>query len=50
MKSKKKVIIVEDHAIFREGLKRVIAEMPDVELVGEAENGEVFLKMLKKNQ
>jgi len=49
MKSKKKVIIVEDHAIFREGLKRVIAEMPDVELIGEAENGEVFLKMLKKN-
>ena len=46
--SKKKLFIVEDHAIFREGLKRVIAEMPDVELVGEAENGEVFLKMLKK--
>jgi DNA-binding NarL/FixJ family response regulator len=39
---------VEDHEIFREGLKRVIAEMPDAELVGEAENGEIFLKMLKK--
>lgn len=49
MITKKKLFIVEDHAIFREGLKRVIAEMPDVELVGEAENGEVFLKMVKKN-
>ena len=48
MKGKKKVFIVEDHAVFREGLKRVLSEMPDVELVGEAENGEVFLKMLKK--
>jgi DNA-binding NarL/FixJ family response regulator len=48
MKSSKKIFIVEDHEIFREGLKRVIAEMPDAELVGEAENGEIFLKMLKK--
>jgi DNA-binding NarL/FixJ family response regulator len=45
---KKKVFIVEDHAIFREGLKRVISEIPDVELVGEAENGAVFLEKLKK--
>ena len=48
MKTKKKVFIVEDHAIFREGLKRVIGEMDDVELVGEAENGAVFLEKLKK--
>jgi DNA-binding NarL/FixJ family response regulator len=48
MNTKTKVMIVEDHAIFREGLKRVINEMPDVELVGEAENGVVFLELLKK--
>jgi DNA-binding NarL/FixJ family response regulator len=48
MKTKKRVFIVEDHALFREGLKRVIAEMEDVELVGEAENGAVFLEKLKK--
>jgi DNA-binding NarL/FixJ family response regulator len=48
MSTKLKVFIVEDHAIFREGLKRVIAEMDDAELIGEAENGAVFLEMLKK--
>ena len=48
MEKKTKVFIVEDHAIFREGLKRVISEMDDVELIGEAENGAVFLEMLKK--
>jgi DNA-binding NarL/FixJ family response regulator len=45
---KKKVLVVEDHAIFREGLKRIIFEMEDVELVGEAPNGAIFLEMLKK--
>lgn len=40
--------MVEDHAIFREGLKRIISEMDDMELVGEASDGSEFLKMLKK--
>jgi DNA-binding NarL/FixJ family response regulator len=48
MKVKKKIITVEDHAIFREGLRRIIGEMDDMELAGEASNGVEFLKMLKK--
>lgn len=43
-----KLLIVEDHAIFREGLKRVIEDMDGVELIGEAENGAQFLEILKK--
>jgi len=50
MTTKKKVIIVEDHAIFREGLKRVIQEMEEMELVGEAPNGAAFLELLKTVQ
>lgn len=47
MRNTTKIIIVEDHAIFREGLKRVIDKMSGVSLVGEAENGEIFLNLLK---
>lgn len=45
-----KIIIVEDHSIFREGLKRVIEKMNGVTLVGEAENGAVFLELLKNTK
>jgi len=48
--NKTKVVIVEDHAIFREGLKRVIEAMAGVELVGEAENGAQFLELLRKKK
>ena len=48
--NKTKVYIVEDHAIFREGLKRVIESMAGVELIGEAENGVQFLETLKKKK
>jgi DNA-binding NarL/FixJ family response regulator len=44
---KKSIIIVEDHSIFREGLKKIINEMDDLYLAGEAENGAVFLELLK---
>jgi DNA-binding NarL/FixJ family response regulator len=48
MKNLLKVIIVEDHAIFREGLKRVLDGLKNIEVIGEADNGAVFLEMLKK--
>lgn len=41
-----KIVIVDDHFIFRNGLKDLLAEVPDVEVVGEAESGEQFLGML----
>ncbi len=44
------IIIVEDHAIFREGLKQVISGLPGMKVIGEAENGEVFLELLKKTK
>jgi len=43
IKEQLKVYIVEDHAIFREGLKRVLEGMNNIHVVGEAENGEIFL-------
>ncbi len=45
---KTRVFIVDDHIIFRQGLKVLLEEIDWVEHVGEAENGEDFLEMFKK--
>ncbi len=38
-----RVIIVDDHPVVRRGLKQIIGDEPDMEVVGEAENaGEFF--------
>jgi DNA-binding NarL/FixJ family response regulator len=31
-----KIVIIDDHALYREGLKQVLARLPDCEVVGEA--------------
>ena len=41
MKSKIKVLIADDHAIVRMGLASLLNAEADLEVVGEAENGEV---------
>ncbi len=35
-----RVVLVDDHAIVRSGLRLVLANEADIEVVGEAENGE----------
>ena len=34
-----KILIGDDHRIVREGLKQVLADAPDIEVVAEAETG-----------
>jgi len=41
------VFIVEDQSIFRGGLKLLLQEMPEINLIGEAANGKEFLDQLK---
>ena len=36
---KLKILLAEDHRILREGLKRLIDEQPNMEVIGEAEDG-----------
>ena len=36
---KLKILLAEDHRILREGLRRLIDEQPDMEVVGEADDG-----------
>ena len=40
-----RVMVVDDHALFRRGLEMVLQQEPDIELVGEASDGaEAVLK------
>ena len=44
MKNKIKVLIADDHAMVRMGLASLLDTEPDIEVVGEAENGEVAVR------
>ncbi len=46
-KAEIKVLIADDHDIIRQGLKRIIGFEDDIIIVGEAENGEKVIDMLK---
>ncbi len=37
---KLRVMVVDDHALFRRGLEMVLADEPDIEIVGEASDGQ----------
>lgn len=43
-----KILIADDHAIVREGLKQIIADTRDMEVVGEADNGVDAIKQVRK--
>ncbi len=42
-----KVIIADDHALFRAGVKTALSVKKDIELIGEADNGMQLLNLLK---
>ncbi|MGD7034307.1 response regulator transcription factor [Methylotuvimicrobium buryatense] len=43
-----KVLLVDDHAILREGLKLILADSDDIEVVGEASDGMEALRLMRK--
>ncbi len=43
-----KVLIADDHTIVREGLKKILSNVPEVESVEEAENGQEVLDKVTK--
>lgn len=47
MNTKITVLIADDHPIFRKGLREILEAEPDLQLVGEAEDGARALSMLR---
>lgn len=47
MSEKIQVIITDDHALFRQGVKAALSYRTDIEFMGEAENGMQLLNLLK---
>jgi len=43
-----RVFLVDDHALVRTGLKMILADQVDIEVVGEAESGEDALPQIRK--
>jgi DNA-binding NarL/FixJ family response regulator len=43
------VLIVDDHAMLREGTERILADVPDVEVIGTAGDGRTALSALAEN-
>jgi two-component system response regulator NreC len=44
------VFIVDDHALVRDGLRRLLRDCPDIEVVGEAREGREAVRLVKQLQ
>ncbi|MFA6438386.1 MAG: response regulator transcription factor [Bacteriovoracaceae bacterium] len=49
-KSKKRILIVDDHPLFRKGIRAAVTEGNDIEIIGEAGSGEEALSILAKKK
>ncbi|HVN96502.1 MAG TPA: response regulator transcription factor, partial [Syntrophorhabdaceae bacterium] len=47
---KTRILVVDDHEMFRDGLKGLINQEADLEVVGEAENGEIAITLARELQ
>ena len=45
-----KILLVDDHTLFRNGLKMLIDTIPGFSVAGEASNGKEFLEKVQKEQ
>jgi DNA-binding NarL/FixJ family response regulator len=43
-----KILIADDHELIREGLKKILKDAPDIQVSGEARDGQQIFEILKK--
>src|SRR5512143_3597389 len=43
-----KILLADDHTVVRQGLRALLAAEPDIEVVGEAENGRQAVQLARK--
>jgi len=48
IKIKIKILLADDHSLFREGLRRILGEEKDIEIVGEARDGVEALRLANR--
>ena len=41
-----RIVVVDDHSLFRQGIIRLLSEMPEFQVVGDAPNGEAALEII----
>lgn len=46
--TKIRVLIADDHALFREGIRMILEAQPDIEIVGEAEDGQQVIEEARR--
>ena len=42
------LVLVDDHAVTRAGIRAILSAAPDIEIVGEAENGDAVQELVRK--
>ncbi len=45
-----RVLLVDDHALVREGIRQILDKEPDIAVIGEAERGDLALELLDRLQ
>src|SRR5882762_4289863 len=48
--NKIKVLLADDHAVVREGLRALLDATPDIKVVGEADNGRLAVQLAQRLQ
>ena len=44
------ILMVDDHLILREGIKRIIDDTPDIKIVAEASSGQEAMDLIWENK